>query len=320
MSLEFGTTTSTDRELSFVDTPRISVVVPVRNSKDLLDEQLEALACQRGIDGQIEVVIADNKSEDGLEDHIRTHRLRAALQLRYVFAGERDGASYARNAGAVRAGGDVLAFCDADDLVHSDWLSTLVDALESTDIAGTAVETERLNTQDMRESVTAIDPDEQGKTTFLPFVIGASFACRKSTYLALGGMHEDLLASEDVEFSWRAQLAGYSVHLIPRELVSYRLRTDTKAIAKQALQLGMGSAQLQKLYLHNGCPRVSLWKELYELAALVAVRPLVPTKIVAIKKPIWIRSFNAHLGMVRGTVSKRRASWSASSVRTLATR
>lgn len=322
MSIEFGTT-DTDRTIpsrvsSRQPCPRVSVVIPVRDAKDLLDEQLDALLCQRGVDEQIEVVVVDNKSQDGLREHITAHPRRGDLQLHYVCAAAQDGASYARNTGVKHASGEILAFCDADDVVHSDWLSTLLSALESTDIAGTAVETARLNTPKIRESVPAIEPENQGKTSFLPFVMAGSFACRKQTYLDLGGMHEGLIASEDVEFSWRAQLSGYSLELVPTELVSYRLRTDKRAMAKQAMQLGIGSAQLQKLYRPLGCPGVSVWKQAYELLALLAVRPLVPTNLISIKKDVWIRSYNGHLGMIQGTVRRRRKAWTKTSMRSAA--
>src|SRR5688500_9296124 len=99
---------------------RASVVVPVRDGAATIGEQLAALA-QQDFPGSWEVVVADNGSRDGTADVVRSFRDRLP-GLRLVDASARPGASHARNAGAAAATGEVLAFCDADDVVDPGWL------------------------------------------------------------------------------------------------------------------------------------------------------------------------------------------------------
>ncbi len=110
----------------------ISVVVPVRNGMPWLEDQLQALVDQE-CDGEWELVIADNGSTD-----------RAAGRGPMVPSGTSgsgsstpqrcDGAPAARNAGVRAARGDLLAFCDADDVVQPGWLASCARALEEVDV------------------------------------------------------------------------------------------------------------------------------------------------------------------------------------------
>ena len=91
-----------------------TVVVPVYNGLPLVLDQLAALARQQ-FDLCWEVVLADNGSTDELLRrplHWRTNFHR----LRIVDASSVRGPAHARNSGASVARGDLLLFCDADDV------------------------------------------------------------------------------------------------------------------------------------------------------------------------------------------------------------
>ena len=53
---------------------------------------------------------------------------------RVVVAAAFTGPGYARNVGAAHARGDFLAFCDADDVVDSNWLAELTGAATRGDL------------------------------------------------------------------------------------------------------------------------------------------------------------------------------------------
>ncbi|MGA9871459.1 MAG: glycosyltransferase [Rhodococcus sp. (in: high G+C Gram-positive bacteria)] len=286
----------------------VSVVIPARNSLPDLDHQLNGLAAQNYA-GPIEVIVADNGSDDGLSDHLRDHAKRDLLNLRRVDAGEQSGASYARNRGAVAAKGDFLAFCDADDVVHPAWLETLVELAGEGDVVGTAVETESVNTERALDWTPTTPPDVQGKTTFLPYAIGASLGCWASVYRDLDGMSCDLEASEDVEFCWRAQLNGYTLAFAPKQLVGYRLRDELVPLIKQSYKLGYGFAQLQGAYRDKGCPPVHLRRAMRWWVLLLLGNPLVPRTITRISRGQWLRAVAAHVGEFRGGLRHRAFVW-----------
>ena len=93
--------------------PRVGVVVPVYDVEAYVDECLESLLAQEGVD--VEVVVVDDGSTDGS----------AARVQRFVDAGHpvrlvrtaNHGLGAARNEGARHVTADLLAFADSDDVV-----------------------------------------------------------------------------------------------------------------------------------------------------------------------------------------------------------
>jgi glycosyltransferase involved in cell wall biosynthesis len=149
----------------------VSVVIPARNARRTLGAQLEALRAQ-DYAGPWELVVADNGSTDGTADLASAWA--HTLPLRVVDASLRRGASFARNRGWRSALGDLMAFCDADDVVSSGWLSRLTEAAEEADLVGGPYEFRRLNAIQGQ-------PWWDGASlpvglNFLPFMVGGNLA------------------------------------------------------------------------------------------------------------------------------------------------
>jgi CDP-glycerol glycerophosphotransferase len=106
---------------------RLSIVVPVYNVEDFLDECLRSLAGQRLAD--IEVVMVDDGSTDES----------AAIARRFVAEDARfrlvtqvnAGLGAARNAGTREARGEFLAFVDSDDVVPPEAYEKMVASLDA---------------------------------------------------------------------------------------------------------------------------------------------------------------------------------------------
>lgn len=102
----------------------LSVIVPVHNGAATLEDVLVAL---RGSDldaGAWELIVVDDASTDRSGEIARTHADRV------VTLGEGPhGPAFARNRGAETARGTLLAFVDADVVVHSDALARLFSRL-----------------------------------------------------------------------------------------------------------------------------------------------------------------------------------------------
>src|SRR5215213_2921854 len=151
----------------------VSVVLPVRNERRHLGDQLSALA-EQTYDGPWELVVVDNGSTDGSGDVARSFAPRVPA-LRVVSAPRR-GLNHARNAGVRAARGEVLAFCDADDVAAPGWLAALVEALDGeVDIAGGALERFALNDGDARTWRTSISwTDMRLPNGFFEYVPGGN--------------------------------------------------------------------------------------------------------------------------------------------------
>lgn len=238
-------------------TVRVSVVMPARDAATTLGGQLAALSRQRLADAW-EVVVADNGSGDGTR-HLVAEWTDRVPGLRLVEAAGRPGASHARNVGVGATSGEILAFCDADDVVDDRWLASLVRALEDAELATGPMSTSRLNPP---RAVRWRPPVPTDRTPishgFLPYAFGANLGIRRSAFEALGGFREDYPVGEDVDLSWRAQLAGMRLAFEPDAVVHYRYRDGLRALARQYLAYGGIGPRLYRDFRQAGMPASTL--------------------------------------------------------------
>jgi glycosyltransferase involved in cell wall biosynthesis len=277
----------------------ISVIIPVRNGSDTIEEQLEALAGQT-YGGAWEVVVADNGSTD--DTRAVAERWAPRLpKLSIVDASERSGSSFARNLGAVSAAGDFLAFCDADDVVVPGWLDSLAAAARGFDAVtgrqdGSAINSEVV--QSWRP------PRVEGlpRSGFLPYAPSCNLGVWAAVFAATGGFDEEYPQSHDVEWSWRAQLASFTLGFAPGAVVNYRYRASPRGIARQAYVSGLDSARLYRDYRSHGLRRPRLTRTLRTWAWIV-VR--VPYLWSPARRGIWIRRAGESAGRLVGSVRFR---------------
>ena len=106
--------------------PRVSIVVPVRNGGRLLERCLRSVLAQDYPRDRLEILVVDNGSTDGSVDTITGLGLSPLRE-------SRPGAAHARNRGVAAATGDIVAFTDADCEVEPSWVGRLVEALGEAD-------------------------------------------------------------------------------------------------------------------------------------------------------------------------------------------
>lgn len=102
------------------DRPRVSAIIPTYNRADLLGQTLQSLLAQTVPPDEIIVV------DDGSEDETPQLVAQFSPRVRYIRIAN-SGAPVARNAGAARATGDWLWFCDSDDLWRPTYLARAMD-------------------------------------------------------------------------------------------------------------------------------------------------------------------------------------------------
>ena len=280
----------------------VSVVVPVLNEAEMLPTQLEALASQT-YRGAWEVVVADNGSDDGTAEAALgwSDRLPG---LRVVYAPERRNRSYALNMGARAARGDFIAVCDADDVVEPRWLEALVEVGRTCDIVGGSLDRTSLNSA-MAQSWRP-GPNKKAQPIFLgmlPYAPGGNCGVRTEVFRALGGWREAFVSGQDTDFSWRAQLASYSLCYARHAVVRYRYREDLRAHARQFFRYGQDQPRLYRHYRDLGMPRSSLrvaWRQWAWTAAHIG-----DLRGSSQKKGIWIRKAAYRWGRLVGSIRQR---------------
>jgi GT2 family glycosyltransferase len=211
---------------------------------------------------------------------------------------------HARNKGAHAAAGDLLLFCDADDVVSPRWLSAVVDEAGAVDLVAGPLDLERLNEPVPRawHETPPSDRPLRGHG-FLPFASGSNCAVWRDVFEALGGFDEERLSCEDVDLSWRAQLAGYRLGFAPHAVVHKRLRSGLRELARQQFSWGRGYAGLFREYRSSGMPRPSLPGALLAWSWIVLSSPVAV--ISAQARGRWVRTASERGGQVSGSLAEK---------------
>lgn len=106
---------------------KVSIIVPVYNVAEFLDQCIGSILCQTY--SNIEVLVLNDGSTD---DSLAICRKWETKDPRIkVFDNENRGVSYTRNLGLDNCTGKYVAFVDADDIVAQDYIEALVSSIES---------------------------------------------------------------------------------------------------------------------------------------------------------------------------------------------
>jgi glycosyltransferase involved in cell wall biosynthesis len=234
--------------------PRTSVIIPAHNAANTILEQLGALAGQT-FSGDWEVIVADNGSTDGTAEIVRNCDL-PLPDLQVVEAVAMRGPGYARNVGVAASSGELLAFCDADDVVDRGWLEELTTAALNADAVGGRIEIDRLNSRAAAAWRRGEVPRSSLMTIldFLPFAWTANLAVWREAFDSVGGFPR-YEVGEDVALSWNLQIRGFDLDFAKNAIVHYRLRDDYRGQFRQWHQFGIGQARLYREYRSYGAQR-----------------------------------------------------------------
>ena len=216
--------------------PRWSVVIPTWNGRHLLSEAFEALDRQTLTD--FEVVVVDDSSDDDTVAWLRAIRPAARL----VRLRRRRAFAFALNRGLEAARGEFVALLNNDAVPDPGWLAAFDAAFvarpEISFVASRIVlqaDPTRLHAAGDLYGADGL-PGNRGvwehdgpRFAVAREVFGACAAAagyRRRLFDEIGGFDEDLVMyCEDVDLSWRAQLAGHRCLYVPGARVVHRLRS-----------------------------------------------------------------------------------------------
>jgi glycosyltransferase involved in cell wall biosynthesis len=231
----------------------ISVIVPVRNGMPWLEEQLRALTEQECA-LPWEVIVADNNSTD--ESRVLVQKwAERHTRIRLVDASKVRGPGATRNVGVQAAQGELLAFCDADDVVQPGWLAAHVLALAEADISAGVFDAWSLNGLAAPSPSSYAPPPALGLFGFLPAAGSGNLAVRRHAFEELGGFAEDLMTGEDFDLSWRGQLAGQRFVLSPDAVLARRDQQGFKAVLRRYTAYGRCGPVLYRRFREKGLGR-----------------------------------------------------------------
>lgn len=210
--------------------PTVSVIIPALDAAATICDQLEAL--DRQVDAPpFEVVVADNGSRDATAAIVAAHRPRG-YRLRLVDASHRRGPAAARNAAVATAVGELLVYCDADDVVSARYVGAMARALARWDLASGIRSSEAFGEADRvpLERLERIEAEQRDRpaelmrvTGFCDQVMTSALGVRRTVHETVGGFREDLVGGgEDLHYGSVAQIAGYRLGPADGALVHVR--------------------------------------------------------------------------------------------------
>ena len=257
---------------------KYSIIVPVFNRPDEVDELLQSL-CQQALK-DFEVIIVEDGSKTPCKDVCDKYA--GILDLHY-YDKPNSGPGQSRNYGAERAQGEWLIVLDSDVVLPKDYLASVNEKLEMGNEKLKCLN-EKCQQQDNAQPHSsfliphssfcdawggpdAAHPDftpvqkaiSYSMTSF--FTTGGirggkakldkfyprsfNMGIRREVYQQLGGFSK-MRFGEDIDFSYRIVEAGYKTALIPEAWVWHKRRTDFRKFFRQVYNSGIARINLEK--------------------------------------------------------------------------
>ncbi len=249
---------------------KYSIIVPVYNRPDEVDELLESLLSQEEKD--FEIIIVEDGSQKPCKEVCDKYA--GQLDLHY-FMKPNSGPGQSRNYGAERARGEYLLILDSDVVLPNDYLKAISDELERepADAFGgpdrahnSFTDTQKAISYSMTSFFTTggIRGGKKKLDKFYPRSFNMGIRC--DVYAELGGFSK-MRFGEDIDFSIRIFKANKRCRLFPEAWVWHKRRTDFRKFWRQVY--------------NSGIARVNLYKKYPESLKLVHLLPMVFTLGVA---------------------------------------
>ncbi len=230
--------------------PRFSVIVPVYNRVDEVNDLLESLAGQTCRD--FEVIIVEDGSTEPCRDTVM--KFADKVDVRYYYK-DNEGRSIARNYGLERATGDYFVFFDSDCVIPHDYFKVLSASLDARplDCFGgpdsahdSFTDTQKAINYSMTSFLTTggIRGGKMQLEKFVPRSFNMGYS--RKVYDRVGGFRE--MFSEDIDMSTRVRQAGFSIGLIREAFVYHKRRVDFRKFLRQVYVFGMSRITLKLLY------------------------------------------------------------------------
>ena len=230
--------------------PKYSVIVPVYNRIDEIDDLLSSLTRQTL--KNFEVIIVEDGSTMPCRDTVGKYSDK--IDVRYFYK-ENEGRSIARNYGISRAKGDYFIFFDSDCVIPADYFSTLdaeltarpLDCFGGPDAAHESFSPTQKAISFAMTSFLTTGGIRGGKIQLEKFVPRSfNMGYSREVYNHVRGFRE--MFSEDIDMSTRIRNAGFRIGLIRPAYVWHKRRVDFRKFLRQVYVFGMSRITLALLY------------------------------------------------------------------------
>ncbi len=240
---------------------KYSIIIPIYNRPQELDELLHSLVLQT-FEGEFEVVVVEDGSSDTSKEVVASYS--SKLAIRY-FLKENTGAGRSRNFGMKEATGDYFIILDSDCVLPENYLANVAKALAEnyTDAYGgadaahssfTTIQKAISYTMTSILTTGGIRGNKNLKGRFQPrsFNMGISKIAYEKTK-GYGNQH----FGEDIDLAFRLWNHGFESQFIENAFVYHKRRTTWSSFFKQTFNFGAARPILNEL--HPSTAKITYW-------------------------------------------------------------
>jgi glycosyltransferase involved in cell wall biosynthesis len=232
-----------------------SVIVPSYNRQEEIEELLQSFTALDFDPKRMELIIADDGSQDETSRIVESFQNRLAFPLHF-YSQKNQGPGAARNMGMEKARGDFYIFIDSDCTVPPDWLRNIDHHLQQ----------EKADAFGGRDSFLPNFPDllkainysmtsfittgglrgRKGKKLAKFYPRSFNMGLSGELYLKIGGFGS-LRHGQDIEYSYRIIKSSARLIYINDAVVFHKRRTSIKKFFRQVFNWGVARINLYKI-------------------------------------------------------------------------
>jgi glycosyltransferase involved in cell wall biosynthesis len=233
--------------------PRVSVIVTAHESERTIGAAVSSVLSQSY--ESLELVVVDDGSSDATADIVGSHT--GPIEL---IRQEAAGVAAARNAGVLAARGELITFCDSDDLLFEGHVQALVERFDAWPgglVSANALYLYPGGVDPRRRRYKGAFPAPESQRTAIleQNFVSIQTLFPRALFEEIGPFRPEKKRAEDWDFWMRAIYRGYRVGLQPRPLALIRIRPESLSADVEAMESEV------ELVLENVDRELSLTRE-----------------------------------------------------------
>jgi len=240
---------------------RFSIIIPVYNRPEELDELLQSIAAQDAASVPEVVVVEDGSDVDS---KFIVDKYEGKLDIKYLFK-KNSGPGDSRNYGMERASGNYYIFFDSDCVLPVSYLSVLTEALKNNyadayggpDAAHESFSSWQKAINYSMTSFLTTGGLRSGENSSEKFQLRSfNMGLSKKAFAMTGGFSNQRVG-EDIDLNFKLVEQGCMTRLIPEAFVYHKRRTTFTEFFKQTRNFGAARPILNRM--HKGSGKVTYW-------------------------------------------------------------
>jgi mycofactocin system glycosyltransferase len=231
--------------------PLVSIIIPVMDRAEEVRRCLNSLSLLSYPHDKIQIIVVDDGSKDSSPEVAREF---GALVIPSGGVGR--GPAAARNIGASKALGEILAFIDSDCSASPSWLNELIPTFEDASTAAVGGQVDGLCSEssvDRYEAVMSslslgsrVRSGSRGHDTF--YLPSCNLLVRTCAFREAGGFKEEMHVGEDVDLTWRLRDKAWTICYLPAGNVLHEHRSSIRSFMSRRFDYGTSEGMLQLLH------------------------------------------------------------------------